>query len=57
MVPENDPIPVATIAMQTFDDFLGFNPRPIFLGEYSFDSHDHSPYTPAMKKQYGFNSI
>ena len=26
-VPENDPIPGAVIAMQTFGDFLGFNPH------------------------------
>ena len=26
-VPENDPIPGAVIAVQTFGDFLGFNPH------------------------------
>lgn len=30
-VPENDPIPGAVIAMQTFGDFLGFNPHAHIL--------------------------
>ena len=31
MVPENDPIPGAVIAMQTFGDFLGYNPHAHIL--------------------------
>jgi hypothetical protein len=30
-VPEDDPIPGAVIAMQTFGDFLGFNPHTHIL--------------------------
>ncbi|MDO8721729.1 MAG: transposase, partial [Syntrophales bacterium] len=30
-VPENDPIPGAVIAMQTFGDFLGYNPHTHIL--------------------------
>jgi hypothetical protein len=29
--PENDPIPAAVIAMQTFGDFLGYNPHTHIL--------------------------
>jgi hypothetical protein len=35
-VPENDPTPGAVIAMQTFGDFLGFNPHTYLMAYFPF---------------------
>jgi hypothetical protein len=46
-VPQNDPLPGAEIAMQTFGDFLGFNPHcHILVTDGCF--YDH------FSRQYGF---